>query len=516
MNSIYLTLLCVLTALSSCQEKPIPPDPPAPFTRYNKDIVLQSTILDASIKYSVYLPENYVSDSTSRYDVVYLLHGYGDDNNSWNDEWMRVSSIINYLESEGSIEPMIYVMPQGFNTYYVNRYNGQYNYMDMFASELVPAIDKTLRTKPDREHRAVIGYSMGGYGALILPSKHPELFSVSVPLSMSYRTDPQYISEPSSGWDNQWGSIFGGRGQVGRARLTDYYKLHNPFYYFTPETADSYSNIKFFLSCGDDEEQLLIANDTLHVQMRSLGIYHEFRVKDGAHTSDYWRDATSEALPFIQDCFNGKNYRKEETVTIDTKELESKTIAAGNMNATIYFPSGYDAGTASNALYFLYEEPEEGFLKQAVSSLADVVNSSKCILIGCNAAEMAEKGISLQTIAAAAEKEFTPSGNNVGIGCLRGGKILYDATLSGEPALKAAFMIEASIGREIENPAENILYYFTLSDESPYYAGADALYQKCKRGGRNYQYRVYNGIKSSNSILFAINNMILPIKEQTK
>lgn len=518
MNILCISLICALATATSCKKPvPVPPDP-VPFTRYSQDIVLQSAILDASIKYSVYLPENYVTDSTTRYGVVYLLHGYGDDNNSWNGEWMRVSSIINYLEASGKISPMIYVMPQGFNTYYVNRYNGAYNYMDMFAQELIPVIDNTLRTISDKNHRAVIGYSMGGYGALILPSKHPELFSVSVPLSMSFRTDQQYMTESSSGWDNQWGSIFGGRGQIGQARLTDYYKLHNPFYYFTPETADSYSKISFFLSCGDDEEQLLIANDTLHVQMRSLDIHHEFRVKDGAHTSDYWRNATSEALPYIQGCFDGQEYKKEETVVIETKELQSKAIAVGKTEAKVYFPDGYDTTAAYNTLYFLYEELSDDFLPKAVSLLAGVVNSSKCVMVGCNAAEMAKCSISLNDIAAAAEKEYSPSGVKVGLGCLKGGEILYNAASDGENGYKGIFLVEASFsGRTaVTTPNPETFYFFSLSDESSYYPSADALYQICKKGGFDYQYRVYNGILSSNSILYGLSDMISSLKEQTK
>ena len=76
--------------------------------------------------------------------------------------------------------------------------------MDMFVQELVPHVDKSFRTIADRAHRALTGYSMGGFGAMILAEKHPELFSCSAPLSMSFRTDAQYMTESGSGWDGQW------------------------------------------------------------------------------------------------------------------------------------------------------------------------------------------------------------------------------------------------------------------------------------------------------------------------
>ena len=56
---------------------------------------------------------------------------------------------------------MIYVMPSGFRSYYVNRLDGNFDYMQMFAEELVPYVDRTYRTLADRGHRAVVGYSMG-------------------------------------------------------------------------------------------------------------------------------------------------------------------------------------------------------------------------------------------------------------------------------------------------------------------------------------------------------------------
>lgn len=104
-NKMSFLGLCIFTwlaALTSC-EKPEPPGPEPEFVRYSKDIVLQSKVLNASVKYSVYLPDDYMSDTTSRYGVVYLLHGLGDNNNSWNDVYLRVSSLINEMEDAGNI-----------------------------------------------------------------------------------------------------------------------------------------------------------------------------------------------------------------------------------------------------------------------------------------------------------------------------------------------------------------------------------------------------------------------------
>ncbi|MDP4278544.1 MAG: alpha/beta hydrolase-fold protein, partial [Bacteroidota bacterium] len=262
MCHFLLAILSTLSVLvSSCDKNAdLPDNPNGTFVRYAKDIALPSKVLGMNVNYSIYLPGDYVKNKTKRYGVVYLLHGYGDNNNSWNDQYLRITSLIDSLEATGTVSPMIYVLPQGFNSYYVNKYDGSFDYMKMFVNELVPYIDKTYRTIADRDHRAVVGYSMGGFGAMVIPSMNPSVFSVSVPLSMSFRTDAQYTTEPADGWNKQWGSIFGGYGLLGEARLTAYYKSLCPLHFFTKASASSFSRMHYFLDCGDDEEQLSVGN----------------------------------------------------------------------------------------------------------------------------------------------------------------------------------------------------------------------------------------------------------------
>ena len=306
MKKLYLILmLLAFVTACACNEKNKPvPDPGENFQRYTTDLTIDSKILGRKVNYSITLPKSYVSDKDRRYPVVYMLHGYGDDNNSWNGNWLHGNDKIIALEEQG-LSDMIYVFPQGFTTYYCNFYTGAFNYMDMFIEELIPYIDATYRTIADRQHRSITGYSMGGFGAMALALKHPETFLCSAPLSMSFRTDDQYMAESQSGWDKQWGDIFGGKGQGGEARITPYYMEHCPYYQFIPENKATLENVHWFFTCGDDEEQLLIANDTLHVQLRDYGIKHEFRVDDGAHTSKYWLAALGEVLPLFDYYMNG-------------------------------------------------------------------------------------------------------------------------------------------------------------------------------------------------------------------
>ena len=328
---------------------PVTPPGPAGFQRYQKDFTLNSKILREYIKYSVYLPADYETDTQTRYSVVYMLHGLGDNNNSWNGDYLHANSKIQSLESRG-LTKMIYVYPQGFASYYCNFFDGSYNYMDMFVNELIPLIDKEFRTIPDKQHRAVTGYSMGGFGACALAEKHPEVFAACAPLSMSVRTDWQYMEESQSGWDNQWGMIFGGLGKSGEARITDYYKQHCPIHYFNAENKEQLSTVHWYLICGDDEKNLLYANDELHCVLRANGYGHEYRVVDGGHSSSVWNPALEEVLPWFDYYMNNGTMWSPELL----KEWDPGTV---ERNADGVFASAkYKENKSGTALYIVHRD----------------------------------------------------------------------------------------------------------------------------------------------------------------
>ncbi len=291
-------------------------------TRIIEGLSIDSKILNQPVKYSIILPQDYYSSKKS-YPVVYLLHGLGDNESSWL-EYGQVSQVTDAAIKKHGIIPMIYVMPQGFTNYYVNDYAGKFMYEDMFIQELVPFIDKQYRTVADNKHRATLGYSMGGFGALVLPLRNPDVFTVCVPLSISVRTDAQYMTEDASGWDEQWGRLFGAAGTTGESRITDHYKKHSPFHILTQPDLSKLKNIKIYIDNGDDEETLCRSNEELHILMRDRNFPHEFRVRNGGHEFQYWRDVLPNGLHFISDAFEGKPYRGD--VKAPGPKISSGTI----------------------------------------------------------------------------------------------------------------------------------------------------------------------------------------------
>jgi S-formylglutathione hydrolase FrmB len=297
------TVFFLLTGISACDPEDNPPDD-TPFVRLLEKQSYQSAILKRSMDYAVLLPAEYENSSDS-FPVVYLLHGYGDDETAWyQDGYIQF-----YADRDVSINgPMIFVMPEAFNTYYVNKYNGNYPMMDVLVTELVPAIDSLFRTMKDARHRAVMGYSMGGYGALILPAKNPDIFQTCVSMSMSFRTDTQYVDEPQNVFDSQWGTVFGGIGAAGNERFTDYFLEYSPFHFFKKEGNEYLRDLNFFFTCGDEEEILDDTNEELHQILESIDFPHVYRTGHGGHSWDYWHRELPEALKYIGCAFNDLPY----------------------------------------------------------------------------------------------------------------------------------------------------------------------------------------------------------------
>ncbi len=84
----------------------------------------------------------------------------------------------------------------------------------------------------------------------------------------------------------------------GDNRITDFWKRNSVFHLVKALPEDRKKAVRFFLDCGDDDF-LTTGNAALHIAMCEVGIPHEYRVKNGAHTWDYWRQALPDALNFI-------------------------------------------------------------------------------------------------------------------------------------------------------------------------------------------------------------------------
>ena len=122
------------------------------------NLSMKSKILNMDRKYAVYLPPDYETSQRS-YPVLYLLHGYGDDQTGW-VQFGEVLHIADEAINSGKATPMIIIMPDA-NTGkvgYVNSIAGNWQYEDFFFQEFMPYIEKTYRIKGEKRYRAIAGF----------------------------------------------------------------------------------------------------------------------------------------------------------------------------------------------------------------------------------------------------------------------------------------------------------------------------------------------------------------------
>ena len=498
-----------------------------PFNRLLKDENVQSVILSRAIKYAVLLPEGYDS-STDSYPVVYLLHGFGDDEKSWYQGGNIKYYADKYISETG---PVIYVMPQGFNTYWVNKYNGNYPYMNMLTQELIPEVDKVYRTLKDPGHRAVMGYSMGGYGALILAAKNPEIFKTGIVLSMSFRTDEQYLNEPQGVFDGQWGPIFGGIGASGEQRLTNYFLQYSPFHFFAQPGDASQQGQRYFIDCGDDEESLSETNDALHVELRKLNISHEYRVKNGSHTWDYWHNALPEAFRYMGYAFKNANYPSEGTQVetgsvVPESRINTHQLQNSDYTYKVLTPVSYTTESKNYPVIYMMHQRDEANQDDQSQKLIDLLNKNieavrlpASIIVELPFQESEITPDLLISVIAEIKNNYrlNPQGKYaVLIGNAAAGGKVFEMLTDLLEYFNAGLLFDADLPDTAEVENDQMGYYLDISDRGNNYEGYHHLFMSLRQNHVKHEYRVRRGLPSHNSFLEGLDDACVFIKDHLK
>ena len=148
---------------------------------------------------------------------------------------------------------------------------------------------------------------MGGYGALNLGMKHPEIFSTCATLSAAVRTDQMLEEMDNDRYLSFFQPIYGGSKNK---RVTNYWKKNNVFHQLDSVPLEKVKQIRWYIDCGDDD-YLSEGNCMLHIKMLNMKIPHEFRVREGAHTWEYWKSGIVPALQFIDIFFRDVSFMSD-------------------------------------------------------------------------------------------------------------------------------------------------------------------------------------------------------------
>jgi S-formylglutathione hydrolase FrmB len=241
---------------------------------------VRSALLGREVAYRVVLPPGYgrVTARARRYPVLYLLHGWG----GHYDSWVSRSSLVSYAAEH----QLIVVTPEGGQGWYTDAPGGE-PYESHLLREILPDVERRYRTNANRRGRGVAGYSMGGYGALKLGFRHPELFafagSTSGALDAASRADDESLVR-----------AFGEANSSARFE-NDLPRLAREF----PE--ERRGALPFlYLDCGLGDVWLEVNRD-FAATLTARGIAHEYRQRPGGHVWPYWDAQGREILRVASD-----------------------------------------------------------------------------------------------------------------------------------------------------------------------------------------------------------------------
>lgn len=244
-------------------------------------IAAHSDAMHKNVTCVVIKPSSY--DGKKSFPVVYLLHGYSGNYRDW---ITKVPAIKQYADQDS----LIIVCPDGnYNSWYFDApMDSTIRYETFVSKELVSHIDTHYKTIKDRTGRGITGLSMGGHGALYLAFKHQDVFGTAGSMSGGVDIRPYPLN-----WDMQ--------------ALLGSYKDHpenweantdiNLVHLLTPKS------LAIIVDCGTDDFFYKV-NIALHEKLLYAGIPHDFIVRPGGHTWDYWTNAISFQLLFMKHYFD--------------------------------------------------------------------------------------------------------------------------------------------------------------------------------------------------------------------
>ncbi len=235
----------------------------------------ESKSIQAVRRVFIYTPPNY-GRSSERYPVLYLFHGAGGDESGWTESG-RAHLILDNLIAEGTLKPLLVVMPYGYAyppaSPLASGDDAMRRQRDLFSrdlrEDLIPFVQASYRVHADREHRAIAGLSLGGGQALGIGLSHVDLFSRVAAFSPALGA----VTSPQAG------------GLDFKALIADSKQVNDRL-------------ALLWVGCGT-ADTLFNSNQEFAGLLQSSGIRHTFHVTDGAHTWQVWRRYLHHVAPLL-------------------------------------------------------------------------------------------------------------------------------------------------------------------------------------------------------------------------
>ena len=247
-------------------------------------VQFHSTLINATLPYHVVLPPDYRTSKTTRYPVLYLLHGLG----GHYSDWLTRTNVADYAAQYR----LIVVTPEGNDSWYTDsatKPNDKYE--SYVLKELIPEVQRRYRTIETRYGRAIAGLSMGGYGALKFGLKSPGTFIFAGSISGC----PEAASWTAEDLkDLKW--IYDSLPPVFGPIDSETRKANDLLEIVRGMTATRVAALPFlYLDCGT-EDFTSNSNQKFAELLRQKKIAHEYRQLPGNHNWQYWDQQVREVL----------------------------------------------------------------------------------------------------------------------------------------------------------------------------------------------------------------------------
>jgi S-formylglutathione hydrolase FrmB len=196
------------------------------------------------------------------------------------------------LRERGELKDFLIATPAGNATFYINAKDGKVRYEDFLLQEFFPFIEKRYRASPGRANRAISGVSMGGYGALHLAFRHPQLFnSVSAHSAALIEKLPAFLLDaPQSPRARVLGSVFG------IPPDTAFWNANSPL---NLARSANLAGLKIYFDCGSEDDYGFEAGAAaLDKILTARKIPHEFHLYPGRHDPFYFAAHLPASLAF--------------------------------------------------------------------------------------------------------------------------------------------------------------------------------------------------------------------------
>ena len=255
----------------------------------------ESASLGRKVRCAISLPASYDAKQQRRYPVVVFLHGLNNDERSWESEGMQAR--LEELRAAGKAGEFVVAMPFGANSFYLNAKDGA-RYEDAIVKDFLPFVDKNYRTVAKPSARLVEGISMGGYGALLIAFKHPELFAgVAAHSAALFDELPTPPADPA---DRRAGFRYALAAKLfGTPPDAAYFMANNPLQ-LARANAAQIKRLKVYFDVGDhDRYGFQGGNQKLDAALTEAGVLHEFHLVPGDHGWSFLASRSEPAMTFV-------------------------------------------------------------------------------------------------------------------------------------------------------------------------------------------------------------------------